>query len=105
MEEEKTPAIPNEEKIADQFENNELDSTYTFHQRLIGVIRLIVPLLCAVLTAFGISADADILLLVLGAVAFVITFVWSWWKDNNMTKAAQKAYLFFLAIRPEKKVE
>jgi len=63
-------------------------------QTAIAVIRGVVPIVCVGLTMAGISADADIIVTAIGGILSLVTFVWSWWKNNNITKAAQEAQQF-----------
>lgn len=63
--------------------------------RIIGLVRLIVALLPAVnmiLVYFGKSPlpfTSDELNVALSGVVEFFAVLWAWWKNNNMTKAAQ----------------
>lgn len=53
--------------------------------------RLLATLLVSVFATFGWTFDADLVFnLLLSAIA-VALFVYSWWKNNNITEAAQEA--------------
>ena len=67
------------------------EDIYSKKECIMGIVRGIVPVVVTVLTIFGISADADILITVIGLILSIVTFVWSWWKNNNITLAAQQA--------------
>ena len=68
-----------------------MEDVYSKKECLMGIIRGLVPVIVTVLTMFGISADVDIIITVIGSILSIITFVWSWWKNNNITLAAQQA--------------
>lgn len=67
------------------------DEIYNKKECIMGIVRGIVPVIVTVLTICGISADADILITVIGSIVSIVTFIWSWWKNNNITLAAQQA--------------
>lgn len=58
---------------------------------IMAFVRLIVPAIAAGLSMFGIAVDADALLVGTTIVISAVTFIWSWWKNNNLTSAAQEA--------------
>ena len=60
-------------------------------EKLIAFIRLLAPLLSSALALFGVAVDADSILVGLVCVVALGTFVWAWWKNNNITSAAQEA--------------
>lgn len=68
-----------------------VEDVYSKKECIMGIIRGIVPVIVTILTICGISADADIILTVAGSILSIVTFVWSWWKNNNITLAAQQA--------------
>lgn len=68
-----------------------MEEVYSKKECVLGIIRGLVPIVVTVLTIFGISADADIIITVVGGILSIITFLWSWWKNNNITLAAQQA--------------
>lgn len=67
------------------------EDIYSKKECIMGIVRGIVPVVVTVLTIFGISADADILITVIGSILSIVTFICSWWKNNNITLAAQQA--------------
>lgn len=67
------------------------ETKYDYKQLAVAIARFIVPVLLAILTAVGISVDVDLLTTILTAVLTFVAFAWSWWKDNNVTTAAQIA--------------
>ena len=61
------------------------------HERVVAIVRLIVMLVTAALGGFGLTVDADSLYTIaLCGIAFVAAII-SWWKNNNITKAAGEA--------------
>ena len=74
-------------------------------ERLMAGIRLLVPLIMYGLTFAGIALDADLVYCVLLGVAGIASTVWTWWKNNNVTEAAQTAQQFLNAIKAGYTVE
>ena len=64
---------------------------YSKKESDIAIIRGVVPVVATVFTMFGISADANIMLTAVAGAVALVAFVWSWWKNNNITAAAQEA--------------
>jgi len=60
-------------------------------EKLIAFVRLLAPLVSAALALVGVTVDADSVLVGLVCVVALVTFVWAWWKNNNITTAAQEA--------------
>lgn len=71
-------------------------------EKLIAFIRLLAPLLSASLALFGVAVDADSIMVGLMCAVALGTFVWAWWKNNNLTKAAQEAQKVLDAEKEEK---
>lgn len=61
------------------------------YERVIAVVRLVCALAASIATAAGIALDADALFVGICAVLTVIAYIWGWWKNNNLTGAAQEA--------------
>ena len=78
---------------------------YSMEERLMAGIRLLVPLIMYGLTFAGITLDADLVYCVLLGVAGIASTVWAWWKNNNVTEAAQTAQQFLDAIKAGYTVE
>lgn len=74
-------------------------------ERLMAGIRLLVPLIMYGLTFAGIAMDADLVYCVLLGIAGIASTVWTWWKNNNVTEAAQTAQQFLDAIKAGYTVE
>lgn len=75
---------------------------YDNREALFAIIRGLIPVIATTLTMLGISADADILALAVGGAISLGTFVWSWWKNNNITLAAQEAQSVLDEIKARK---
>lgn len=73
------------------------------YQTLASIIRLAVGLVVAIFAAFGISLDSELAYNVaIAAVALAaLVYLW-WWKDNPITKAAQKAHEIFAMMKSDK---
>nr|DAR28316.1 MAG TPA: holin [Caudoviricetes sp.] len=59
--------------------------------RAMAAVRLACQLAATIAAGFGLALDADSLATVALCVVAAATGVWSWWKNNNVTKAAQDA--------------
>ena len=75
----------------------------TNYQTLASIVRLAVGLVVAIFAAFGISLDSELAYNVaIAAVALAaLVYLW-WWKDNPITKAAQKAHEIFAMMKSNK---
>lgn len=60
-------------------------------EEVAAAIRLVIPLLCQALAYAGYIVDADIAYEVVCEIVSLVAFVYAWWKNNNITAAAQKA--------------
>lgn len=74
-------------------------------ERVIAIIRLIAMLGSSAATAVGFAIDADSLAMVLLCLASAVCMAWAWWKNSNMTEAAQMAQQFLNEIKAEEKGE
>lgn len=72
---------------------------YNKKEATIAIVRGVVPVVVMFLTMAGISADADIIITFVGAAIALVTFIWSWWKNNNITQAAQQAQTFLNELK------
>lgn len=71
--------------------------------RVVAVVRLVAMLCSSAAAAVGFAADADIITMVLLCLCAVGTIGWGWWKNSNMTEAAQLAQLFLDEIKNDEK--
>ena len=60
-------------------------------QPIMAFIRLACMLIATGCTMFGIAIDADALFVGVMLVVSVIVYIWVWWKNNNVSKAATEA--------------
>lgn len=58
---------------------------------LLAFFRLACSLIATGLAMFGIAIDADALFVGVMIVLSLIAFIWSWWKNNNVSTAATEA--------------
>lgn len=60
-------------------------------QTAVAIARLIITIIAAVASTFGWLFDSELWLnIVLSAFALAV-LAWTWWKNNNITHAAQEA--------------
>ena len=60
-------------------------------QTLMAFIRLACSLIATGLALYGVSVDADALFVLAMIVVALVAYIWSWWKNNNVTSAATEA--------------
>ena len=64
-----------------------------------AVVRLAVALIVALGAMLGFDVDGDAIANAALAVASVVVMAWIWWKNNNVTEAAQEAQLVLDEIK------
>ena len=60
-------------------------------QTLMAFIRLACSLIATGLALYGVSIDADALFVLAMIVVALVAYIWSWWKNNNVSTAATEA--------------
>lgn len=60
-------------------------------QTLMAFIRLACSLITTGLALYGVSVDADALFVLAMIVVALAAYIWSWWKNNNVSTAATEA--------------
>ena len=60
-------------------------------QTIMAFVRLVCTLVASAAAMFGIAIDAEALFVGVACVLAFVFYVWSWWKNNNVTKAATEA--------------
>ena len=60
-------------------------------QTAVAIGRLIVTILASIAATLGWSFDADLWLNICLSILSVVLLAYSWWKNNNITLAAQEA--------------
>lgn len=73
-------------------------------ERVVAVVRLAVTLAASVAGGFGLAVDPDGLATIVACGVALVAGVWSWWKNNNVTKAAQDAQAYLDGIRGTRNV-
>ena len=73
------------------------------NERVIAIVRLVVGLIVMAASACGLAIDADSVFTVIMCILAIAAFAYSWWKNNNITEAAQQAQNYLNAIRNLKK--
>lgn len=69
------------------------------NERVIAIVRLVVGLVVMAASACGLAIDADSVFAVIMCILAVAAFVYSWWKNNNITEAAQIAQGYLNALK------
>lgn len=65
----------------------------------ISLARLLVSIALSIFTFIGWSIDYDLLFNMVLTVLTLALFIYTWWKNNNITKAAQEAQLVLNQIK------
>ena len=60
-------------------------------QTLMAFIRLACSLITTGFALYGVSVDADALFVLAMIVVALAAYIWSWWKNNNVSTAATEA--------------
>lgn len=68
-------------------------------QIIIAIVRLVVQVVATAAAGFGLAVDADGLATIALCVVAAVAGVCSWWKNNNVTKAAQAAQEYLDGIK------
>ena len=79
---------------------NELNS-----QTIIAFARLAVTLILSVAAVFGWALDWSLTYNVIVSALGLAMLFWAWWKNNNVTEAAQEAQLLLDEIKANGKVD
>ena len=65
--------------------------TESNNQTLMAFIRLLCSVIASGAAMAGFALDADALFTGAALVLAIVTYIWSWWKNNNVTDAATAA--------------
>lgn len=68
-------------------------------QTALAIGRLIVTILAAIASTFGWAFDADLWLSIILSILAVVLLLYIWWKNNNISLAAQEAQTVLDAIK------
>lgn len=60
-------------------------------QAFMAFLRLACALVAAGLAMFGVAIDADALFVGVMTAVALVAYIWSWWKNNNVSTAATEA--------------
>lgn len=63
-------------------------------QTMFAFVRLLCSVVTTGLALYGVSIDADALFVGAMLILAVAAYIWSWWKNNNVTSAATEAQRF-----------
>lgn len=74
-------------------------------ETFIAVIRLVVSLVLAASAALGYALDADFVYNIIVSIAAFGSFVYIWWKNNNVTDASQTAQILLNELKDEEDIE
>ena len=79
--------------------------TESSNQTLMAFIRLLCSVIASGAAMVGFALDADALFTGAALVLAVVTYVWSWWKNNNVTDAATEAQKVLDNLKMEEEAE
>lgn len=68
-------------------------------QTIIAFVRLLCTLIASTAAMFGFAMDADALFTGAACVLALVAYIWSWWKNNNVTDAATEAQELLTMIK------
>lgn len=68
-------------------------------ERIVAIVRLLVMLASAVAGGFGLTVDPDALGTIAACAVALAAGVYGWWKNNNLTTAAQDAQAYLDAVK------
>ena len=68
-------------------------------ERIVAIVRLGVMLISAVLGGIGLTGDVDALFTIALCAIALVSAVFNWWKNNNLTNAANMAQGFLDEIK------
>lgn len=68
-------------------------------ESLRAIVTLIVTVAVNVANAAGYALNADLWFNVLFSVLSLVTVAWSWWKNQNVTEAAQQAQIYLNELK------
>jgi SPP1 family holin len=60
-------------------------------ETIMAFVRLACMFLSSTMAMIGITVDADSMFVGATIVLSGVAFIWAWWKNNNVTSAAQEA--------------
>lgn len=68
-------------------------------ERIVAIIRLVIMLVSAVAGGFGLTVDPDALGTIAACAVALTAGIYGWWKNNNLTEAAQDAQAYLDAVK------
>ena len=68
-------------------------------ERIVAIVRLLVMLASAVAGGFGLTVDPDALGTIAACAVALAAGVYGWWKNANVTQAAQEAQKYLDGIK------
>ena len=68
-------------------------------ESVIAFVRLFCALISSGAAMFGFAMDADIMFTAAMSLIALVVLIWNWWKNNNVTKAAQEAQEYLKVIK------
>ena len=61
------------------------------NERIMAIMRLVVPIIISIATYIGYDLGFDEVYTTVSTILALASFLWAWWKNNNITEAAQEA--------------
>lgn len=57
----------------------------------VAILRMLMPIIACIASTVGWAYDADMWTNIALSALTVVLFIYTWWKNNNITEAAQEA--------------
>lgn len=70
-------------------------------ERITAIARLAVTLIVTAAAGFGLALDGDAIYTGLACALALACYVYTWWKNNNVTQAAQQAQHYLDSIKKD----
>ena len=72
-------------------------------ERFKAIVRIVVTAVANIANIYGFAVDAEMWVNVVLCIASAVTLIWSWWRNNNITYAAQQGQLVVNRIKNEQR--
>ena len=74
-------------------------------ERIKAIVTIVVTAIVNIVNLWGYSVDLDAAISTVLTILSAITWVWCWWKNQNVTPEAAKAQVVLDALKEKKRVD